>query len=126
MIRGNLALAMQGLTVVPTYAGFDLVHGRTPAELDRRDARAQNNRGNVLRLDPGEDLLVAREQLHRLVEIARQQDLQIVAVEADELAQEVDRQQVLPAFLVLLLEDDLGQHRAGDVLAGLGIVAEQR
>ena len=24
MIRGNLALAMQGLTVVPTYAGFDL------------------------------------------------------------------------------------------------------
>ncbi|MEO7449261.1 MAG: proteasome subunit beta [Humibacillus sp.] len=25
MIRGNLGLAMQGLTVVPTYAGFDLV-----------------------------------------------------------------------------------------------------
>ena len=24
MIRGNLGLAMQGLTVVPTYAGFDL------------------------------------------------------------------------------------------------------
>jgi proteasome beta subunit len=24
MIRGNLSLAMQGLTVVPTYAGFDL------------------------------------------------------------------------------------------------------
>jgi len=24
MIRGNLAMAMQGLTVVPTYAGFDL------------------------------------------------------------------------------------------------------
>ncbi|MDC5697451.1 proteasome subunit beta [Intrasporangium calvum] len=27
MIRGNLALAMQGLTVVPTYAGFDLDDG---------------------------------------------------------------------------------------------------
>ncbi|AXG13325.1 proteasome subunit beta [Intrasporangium calvum] len=27
MIRGNLALAMQGLTVVPTYAGFDLDKG---------------------------------------------------------------------------------------------------
>jgi proteasome beta subunit len=27
MIRGNLALAMQGLTVVPTYAGFDLEAG---------------------------------------------------------------------------------------------------
>ena len=27
MIRGNLALAMQGLTVVPTYAGFDLETG---------------------------------------------------------------------------------------------------
>jgi proteasome beta subunit len=27
MIRGNLALAMQGLTVVPTYAGFDLESG---------------------------------------------------------------------------------------------------
>jgi proteasome beta subunit len=27
MIRGNLALAMQGLTVVPTYAGYDLDDG---------------------------------------------------------------------------------------------------
>ena len=27
MIRGNLALAMQGLTVVPTYAGYDLDAG---------------------------------------------------------------------------------------------------
>jgi proteasome beta subunit len=27
MIRGNLALAMQGLTVVPTYAGYDLDEG---------------------------------------------------------------------------------------------------
>ncbi|MBB2987649.1 proteasome beta subunit [Terracoccus luteus] len=28
MIRGNLGLAMQGLTVVPTYAGFDLESAR--------------------------------------------------------------------------------------------------
>ncbi len=27
MIRGNLALAMQGLTMVPIYAGFDVTHG---------------------------------------------------------------------------------------------------
>ncbi|MDV3222107.1 proteasome subunit beta, partial [Intrasporangium sp.] len=27
MIRGNLALAMQGLAVVPTYAGYDLEEG---------------------------------------------------------------------------------------------------
>ena len=33
--------------------------------------------------------------IHRLVEIARHQQLHAVAIEADQLAQEVDRQQVL-------------------------------
>ncbi|KAB8162490.1 proteasome subunit beta [Streptomyces sp. 3MP-14] len=28
MIRGNLGMAMQGLAVVPLFAGYDLVHGR--------------------------------------------------------------------------------------------------
>jgi cyanate lyase len=46
--------------------------------------------------------------------------LQVVAVEPDELAQEADRQQVVAALL-LFLDDDLGQDRAGDVVAGLGV-----
>ncbi|MGY4282856.1 hypothetical protein ACVWXO_002076 [Bradyrhizobium sp. LM2.7] len=40
------------------------------------------------------------------------------------LAQEGGRQQVL-AGLVLLLENDLGEHGAGDVVAGLGIVDQE-
>jgi methyl-accepting chemotaxis protein len=51
---------------------------------------------------------------------SRHQELQVVAIEADQLAQEVDGQHVLP--LRLFLDDDLGQDRAGDVLAGLGIL----
>ena len=43
-----------------------------------------------------------------------------VAVEADQLAQELDRQQVLA--LALFVEDDLGQDGAGDVLVGLGVI----
>ena len=66
-------------------------------------------------------LLLAGQRFDRYFEIARHQHLHAVAVEADQLAQEGDRQQVLP-FLVLLLENDLGQHRAGDVLAGLGVI----
>ena len=41
-------------------------------------------------------LLVLRERTHRVLEVARHQSLQAVAVEADELPQEADRQQVLP------------------------------
>ena len=69
-------------------------------------------------------LLLAGQRLDRDFEIARHQHLHAVAVEADELAQEGDRQQVLP-FLVLLLENDLGEHRAGDVLAGLGVIDDE-
>ena len=69
-------------------------------------------------------LLLAGQRFDRHFEIARHQHLHAVAVEADELAQEGDGQEILPA-LVLLLEDDLGQHRAGDVLAGLGIVDDE-
>ncbi len=58
-------------------------------------------------------------------QIARHHHLHAVAVEADQLAQEGDRQQILAAFLVFLLEDDLRQHRAGDVLAGLGVVDDE-
>jgi len=53
-------------------------------------------------------VLVARERDHRLLQITRHQELHAVAVEPDQLTQEADRQQVLT--LLLLLDDDLGQH----------------
>ena len=39
MIRGNLGLAMQGLSVVPLFAGYDLDGERGPDLLLRRDRR---------------------------------------------------------------------------------------
>ena len=39
MIRGNLGLAMQGLAVVPLFAGYDLDERRRPDLLLRRDRR---------------------------------------------------------------------------------------
>jgi hypothetical protein len=68
--------------------------------------------------------LLAGEGLDRGLEIAGNQHLHAVPVEPDQLAQEGDRQQVL-TFLVLLFEDDLGQHRAGDILARLGVVDDE-
>src|SRR5437763_14355062 len=68
-----------------------------------------------------EFLLLASERIDRYFEIARHQHLHAVAVKSNELAQKSDRQQAL-AFLVFLLEDDLGQDLAGDVFAGLGVV----
>src|ERR1700689_940436 len=66
-------------------------------------------------------LLLAGQRLDRDLEIARNQHLHTVAVEPDELAQERNRQEIL-SFFILLLEYDLRQHRAGDLLAGLGVV----
>ena len=59
-------------------------------------------------------LLFADERFERDFEITGNQHLQTITVEADELAQEIDRQETLP-LLVLLLENDLRQNRAGDV-----------
>ena len=68
-------------------------------------------------------LLLAGERIEAEFEIARHQLLHAVAVEADQLAQEADRQQVrAPA---LLLDDDLGQDRMGQVFAGLGVVDDE-
>src|SRR6185437_15459281 len=64
-------------------------------------------------------LLVAGKGLHALVEIGRQRPLHVAAIEADKLAHEADRQQVLA--LAFFLDDDLRQHLAGDVFAGLGV-----
>src|SRR5262249_21235091 len=68
-------------------------------------------------------ILIAGERHHRLFEIARHQELHAVAIERDQLAQKADRQQVLP--LLLLLDDDLGEHRAGYVLVGLGVMHDK-
>ena len=65
-------------------------------------------------------LLVARERLHAVVQVARHQILEVVAIPTDELAQEVDGQEVLA--LALLSDNDLRQHRAGEVFAGLGVI----
>ena len=64
--------------------------------------------------------LVLGEAVHAHVQIAGHESLQAVAIEADQLAQELDRQQRLA--LGLFLENDLGQDRAGDVLAGARIL----
>jgi len=69
-------------------------------------------------------LLVAAERRHHVLEIARHEPLHAVAVKPDELAQEAGRQQILPDLL-LLLDDDLRQHRPRDVLAGLGVVDDE-
>jgi len=65
-------------------------------------------------------VLVTRERLHRVFQVARNQPLHIVAIEADQLAQERDGQQVLP--LRFLFHDDLRQHRTGDVIPGLRVI----
>ena len=69
-------------------------------------------------------LLLAGKAVDREFQIARQHRLHAVAIEADQLAQERRRQQRL-ALNSLLLEDDLGEDRAGDVFIGLGVVDDE-
>ena len=45
LLRGNLGMAMQGLAVVPLFAGFDLHAGRGPDLLLRRDRRTLRGAG---------------------------------------------------------------------------------
>ena len=61
------------------------------------------------------------KESHGEFQVARHQPLEIVAVIADELAQEGGRQQVLPT-LALFLDNDLGEHRAGDVVARFRVI----
>src|SRR6516225_3878275 len=68
--------------------------------------------------------LLTGQGFDRDFEVARDQHLHAVAVETDQLAQERDRQKVL-SFLVFLLENDLGENRPGDVLAGLGVIDDE-
>src|SRR6476646_8762207 len=65
-------------------------------------------------------LLLTGERIEAEFEVARHQSLHAVAIKADELAQEANGKQVrAPAFL---LNDDLGQHRMGQIFAGFGII----
>ncbi len=99
-----------------------LKHFHVAANLlfQRRERRAAEGVGELL----AEFFLLARQRVDRLFEIFRHHHLHAVAVEADQLAQEGGRQQIL-AGLVFLFEDDLRQHRAGDVVAGLGVIDEE-
>ena len=56
-----------------------------------------------------------------MFEVARHQELHAIPIEADQLPQEAGGQEVLA--LLLLLDDDLGQYRAGDVFAGLSVIS---
>ena len=68
-----------------------------------------------------EPLLLLRQRLQAGLQIARHEALDAGAVEANELPQEGDGQQRLAALLALLVDDDLGQHGVGQVVAGLGV-----
>jgi uncharacterized protein (DUF885 family) len=64
-------------------------------------------------------VLLAGEGVQRHLQVSRHKGLHLVAVELDELAQKLDREQILVG--ILRLENDLRQHLAGDVLIGLGV-----
>ena len=64
-------------------------------------------------------LLLLGKGVQRHLQIARHERLHLVAVEPDQLAQELDRQQVLAGGGIFRFEDDLSQNRAGDVLSRL-------
>src|SRR5579862_6065199 len=88
--------------------------------LQRAEWAAAEGLGHLI----AEFFLLAGQRLDGDFEIARHQHLHAVAIEPDQLAQDGDRQQVLP-FLVLLLENDLGQYRPRDLLTGLGVVDDE-
>src|SRR5687768_17730254 len=64
-------------------------------------------------------LLLFEEHLHRAFQVAAHETLQRVAIEADDLAQQLRREHRLAVLLVL--GDDLQQHLPGQVVAGLGV-----
>src|SRR5690606_14208212 len=63
--------------------------------------------------------LLLHEGLHRAVQVRAHEALQRVAVQADDLRQQLGREHRLPVLLVL--GDDLQQHLPGQVLAALGV-----
>src|SRR5262249_34534149 len=90
---------------------FEHLHVPPHLILERAERAAAESVRHML----AEFFLLAGQRVDGDFEIARHQHLHAVAVQADELTQEGDGQETLP-LLVLLLEDDLRQDLAGDVL----------
>ena len=122
----GLGRRLAGLTLAPgercKHREGALEHFHVPPHLilQRRECADAEGLRHLL----AELFLLARQRFDGDFEIARHQHLHAVAIKADELAQKGDRQEIL-AFLVLLLENDLGEDRSGDILAGLGVVDDE-
>src|SRR5581483_7773096 len=85
--------------------------------------RLEGGGAEGVRESPAVLLLLARQRIEAELEIARHELLHRVAVEANQLPQEADGKQVgAPA---LLLNDDLREHRMGEVFAGLRVVDDK-
>ena len=82
---------------------------------------SERTRSECLRHVFAKFFLLAGERRDRGFKEFRNHHLHIVAIETDQLAHERDGQEVLPG-LALLLENDLREHRTGDILARFGIV----
>src|SRR6266446_5495105 len=104
-------------------------HGKRPLEhfhvpphlvLQRSERTSAEGLAHVL----AKLLLLAGERLNRNFEITRHQHLHAVAIKTNELAQKRNRQKVL-ASLVLLLEDDLREDGARNILARFGVVDDE-
>ena len=72
-----------------------------------------------------EFLLLLDEVLQAELQVARHHAADAVVIETDQLAQEWHRQECLAADAVLLLDDDLGQHRMREVVARLGVIDDE-
>jgi hypothetical protein len=68
-------------------------------------------------------LAVARERGERAFQVAGQHGLHGISIEADQLTEESGGQQMLAA--AFLLEDNLAEDSAGNVVAGLGICHDE-
>src|SRR5215467_1894969 len=68
--------------------------------------------------------LFLRQRFNRSFQKTGHQHLHTIAVKADQLPQEGDRQEAL-SFLVFLFEDDLRKHRARNVFAGFCVVDDE-
>src|SRR6185437_8763398 len=99
-----------------------LEHLHVPPHLILERAETADTEG--LRHLFAEFALLAGERVDGSFEEARHHHLHAVAVEPDQLPQEGDRQKAL-AFLVFLLENDLREHGAGDVVAALGVIDDK-
>src|SRR5512146_2271960 len=85
--------------------------------------RLEGRRAEGMGESPAVLLLLAGERVEAEFEIARHQPLHAVAIEADQLAQEADGKQVRAS--ALLLDDDLREHRMGEIFPSLRVVDDE-